>query len=112
MAVVRIDALRTKGYAAITNSYTTIGTALTKNWRIFKITNNTNGDMLISLDGTTNNLFVPAGSFTLYDLATNAANVSESDWFVMAIGSQYYIKYSTAPTSGDVWIEGLYSTGV
>ncbi len=112
MAVVRLDALRTKNNASITNSYTTLGTPLTKNWRIFKITNNTDGDMLISFDGTTDNIFVPAFSFTLYDLSTNAVNVQDSDWFVMQIGTQIYVKYSTVPTQGDVWVEGVYSTGV
>lgn len=112
MAAVRADAIRTIANGSITTSYTTLGAALTKNWRLFKITNNTDGDMLFSFDGTTNNLFVPANSFSLYDLATNAANVKDSDWFVMQIGTQFYIKYNTAPTTGDVWIEGLYSTGV
>ena len=112
MAVVKFDTLRTKAAAAITGSYTTLGTPLTQNWRMFKITNNTDGDLLISVDGTTDNLFVPAESFTLYDLATNAANVKDSDWFVMGLKVQFYVKYSTVPTSGDVWMEGLYSTGV
>lgn len=112
MAIVRFDALRTKANGAITNSYTTLGTPLTRNWRMFRISNNTNGDMLFSVDGTTDNLFVPASSFVLYDLSTNALNVADSDWFVMQIGTQFYVKYSTAPTSGDVWIEGIYSTGV
>jgi hypothetical protein len=112
MAVVRIDTLRTKANGAITNSYTTVGSALTRNWRMFRITNNTDGDMLFSVDGTNNNLFVPSYSFILYDLATNALNVQDSDWFVMQIGTQFYVKYSTAPTTGDVWIEGIYSMGV
>lgn len=112
MAQVKFDVLRTKGFAAITNSYTTLGTALTQNWRVFKITNNTDGDLLISLNGTDNNMFVPRESFTLYDLATNSVNVQNSDWFVMAIGAQFYVKYSTAPTTGDVWVEAIFSTGV
>jgi hypothetical protein len=115
MAIVNMDALRSKAFASITGSYTTLGTALTANWRVFKITNNTNGDMLISLDGTTDNLFIPQSSFTLYDLSTNAANVQDSDGFVMKIGSQFYVKYSTAPTGpvgGAVYVEGLFTTGV
>jgi hypothetical protein len=112
MAIVRFDALRTKANGAITNSYTTVGTPLTRNWRIFKITNNTDGDLLFSLDGTTDNIFVPASSFTLYDLSTNALNVQDSDWFVMQLGSQFYVKYSTAPTTGSVYMEAIYSSGV
>lgn len=112
MAIVRFDSIRTKAHGSITNSYTTVGAALANNWRIFRITNNTNGDMLISLDGTTNNLFVPASSFVLYDLSTNSPNVNVTDGFVMQIGSQFYVKYSTAPTAGDIWIEGIYARGV
>jgi hypothetical protein len=112
MAIVRIDAIRTVNNSAITSSYTAVGAALANNWRMFKITNNTDGDMLFSLDGTTNNLFVPAFSFVLYDLSTNAPNVQQTDEFVMQIGSQFYVKYSTAPSKGDVWIEGIYAKGV
>ena len=115
MAIVRMDSIRSKAFASITGSYTTLGAALSNNWRVFKITNNTNGDMFISLDGTTDNLFVPANSFTLYDLSTNAANVQDTDGFVMQIGSQFYIKYCTAPTgptTGAVYVEGLYTKGV
>ena len=109
MAAVRFDSMRTVAHGAITNAYLALGAALTQNWRMFKITNNTDGDMLFSFDGTTNNLFVPADSFVLYDCGTNAPNISNLDSFVMQIGTQFYIKYSTAPTSGDVWIEGLYA---
>jgi len=108
MAVVRADAIRTVSSGSITTSYTALGASLSKNWRIFKITNNTDGDMLFSFDGTTDNLFVPANSFTLYDLATNSDTVV-SDLFVMQLGTQFYIKYSTAPTTGAVWVEGLYA---
>lgn len=112
MAVVRFDAMRTVANGSITGSFVALGAALTNNWRIFKITNNTDGDMIFSFDSTTNNLFVPANSFTLYDLATNAVNVNESDSFVMQLGTQFYIKYNTAPTTGDVWVEGIYARGV
>lgn len=112
MAIVKVDVLRTKASGAITNSYTTLGTALTQNWRMFRISNNTDGDMLVSLDGTNDNIFVPMKGFVLYDCSTNALNVSDSDWFVLAIGTQFYIKYSSAPTTGNVYLEGIFSTGV
>jgi hypothetical protein len=113
MAIVRFDTLRTKAFGTITNSYTTLGSALDRNWRIFRIINDTDADLLISADGTNDNFFIPAGSFVLYDLATNALNVQDSDWFVMQIGTQFYAKYaSSAPTSGSAYIEGTYSAGV
>jgi hypothetical protein len=109
MAVARFDALRSLAFGGISGTYATVGTPLTVNWKMFKITNNTNGDLFISADGTTDNLFIPALSFTLYDLSTNAPPVSQSDAFSMSIGTQFYAKQSTAPSSGSVYIEGVYA---
>jgi hypothetical protein len=111
MAIVRIDAYRTKGFAAITNSFTTVGAALAHNWRIVCIVNNTNGDMIFSVDGTTNNLFVAANSFKLFDISTNSPNIAVEDNLEFQIGTQFYVKYSTVPTAGDVYVEGLYAQG-
>ncbi len=112
MAIVRFDALRSLAFGGISGSYATVGTPLTRNWRMFRITNNTDGDMFISADGTTDNLFVPKNGFVLYDMSTNAPSVSQSDTFVMGIGTQFYVKQSTAPTSGAIYIEGIYARGV
>lgn len=109
MAVVRFDALRSLAFGGISGTYAAVGTPLAQNWRMFKITNNTDGDLFVSADGTTNNLFIPAMSFTLYDLSTNAPPISQSDTFVMSIGTQFYVKQSTAPSSGSVFIEGVYA---
>jgi|ERR1700678_3458792 len=111
MAIVRVDSLRTLAFGGISAAYAPVGAAITHNWRTMKLTNNTNGDLFISLDGVTNNIFLPASSFTLYDLATNAAPINESSSFVLQIGTQFYAKQSTAPSSGALWIEGIYSQG-
>lgn len=112
MAIVRFDALRSLAFGGISGSYAPIGTPLARNWRMFRVTNNTDGDMFISADGTTNNLFVPKNGYVLYDLATNAPPINQSDTFVMGIGTQFYVKQSTAPSSGAVYIEGIYARGV
>lgn len=111
MAAVTFDVIRTVAFGSITASYTNFGAALTHNWRIFKITNNTDGDMLISLNGTDNNIFVPAMSFTLYDLSTNSPPRQVSDNLQMAIGTQFKIKYSTMPSKGAVWLEAIFANG-
>ena len=112
MAVARFDALRTVTSGAITGSYTTVGAVLANNTRIVKFTNNTNGDLLLSYDGTTDNDFVPAGGFVLYDFSTNAPNINDSDSLVLAINTQFYVRYSTAPSSGALWITSVYARGV
>lgn len=111
MAVARADTLRTLAYTGISGTYATVGTPITKNWRTFKITNNTNGDLFISFDGTNNNLFIPANSFTLYDLSSNGPNSQQIGEMVVSIGTQIYAKQSTAPTSGAVWVEAFYVQG-
>ncbi len=110
MPVVRVDEFRTVGFAAITGSFTPVGAALTHNWRAWRITNNTNGDLIFSLNGTTDNLFVPANSFVLYDLTANTDDDGSSA-LVMALGSQFYVRSSTVPSSGAAYIEGIYMQG-
>ena len=109
MSIVRIDAYKTLGFASISGTYATVGTAVANNWRAFRIVNNTDGDMIFSVDAITDNLFVPAGSFVLYDVSTNTANTSDNDAMVFQIGTQFYVKQSTAPSKGAVYIEGIYA---
>lgn len=109
MSVARADALRTVAFGAITTAYLPLGSAITQNWSMFRIVNNTDGDMLFSFNASTNNLFVPAGSFVLYDLSTNAPPLSVHDNLVLGLLTQLSIKYNTAPTKGDVWLEGIYA---
>ena len=112
MAFVRVDTLRSIASGSITNAYQTLGAVISKNWRMCCFINNTDGDMFISFDGTTNNLFVPKNGFRLYDFSTNSPNISDSDSFVISINTQLYIKYSSAPTTGSFYVEGVYATGV
>ncbi len=105
--VVRVDAIRQVAFGAITGSYTPLGSDLRHATRLMKIFNTTNADMFISFDGTTNNDYVPAGSFTLYDLTTNGI----SELFAFEIGTQIYVKYNSVPSSGSVTVICLYGQG-
>lgn len=111
MAAAVPDVLRSLANGSITGSYVAVGGPLTHNWRMFRLINDTDGDMFVSVDGTNNNYFVPANSFVLYDLACNGASVMQTDVFVLAIGTQFYVKYSTAPTVKSFYIEGVYARG-
>lgn len=106
--IARVDALRSVGFASITGSYTVLGSAFSHPARIFRIANNTNGDVFISFDGTTDNLFVPANSFVLYDIS---ANDDPDDRFRISNHTQLYVKLSTVPTSGSVYLEMIYGQG-
>lgn len=106
---VYFDTLRTLAFGGISAVYAAVGSALTHNPRIICITNNTDGDMIFSIDNTnaTGQLFIPAGAFKLFDLTANI-KPRDDDAFVMAIGTIMYVKQSTAATSGAVFVEYIY----
>ncbi len=103
--VATIDTLRTLGFAGISGSYAPVGTPLVFPTRLICFTNNTNGDVFFSIDGVNDQLFIAAGSFKLFDLNTNRLN--QQQLWVFATHTQFYVKQSTAPTSGAVYIECL-----
>lgn len=107
---VYFDTLRTLGFASISGTYAAVGSALTVEARMVCFTNKTAGDMIFSTDNTnsTGQIFVPAGSFKLYDLTANLVP-GKDDSFVLAKNTQFYVKQSTAPVSGAVYIELVYS---
>lgn len=109
VARAHFDSMRTLAAAGISGSYAAVGSALTKEIRGFCITNNTQGDMIFSLDNTNaaGNMFVAAGSYKLYDVQA-LMNVRADDKYVLAVGVIFYVKQSTAPVDGDIWIECLY----
>lgn len=106
-----VDVIRTVAFGSITGSYTAIGTPLAYQARIICFTNTTNKDVLISTDGTHDQLIVPAGSFKLFDVTMNHRPVNMDD-FCFAIGTQWYVKYAAAPGSGAVYIEVVYAQPV
>jgi hypothetical protein len=112
MAVARFDAYKTLAFGGISNVYAPVGSSVSSNWRIFCISNNTNGDLAFSADGVTDSFFLPAYGFKLFDLSTNAVPLSASDNFVLAIGTQFYVRSITAPSAGAVYVEGIYAKGI
>lgn len=104
-----LDTIRTAGFAAITASYTPIGSALTHITRLIRFVNDTDAPLFISTNATDDMLYLPAGSFILYDLTTNRE--AAGDIFAFAKGTQFYVKYSSAPTARAVYIECVYGDG-
>lgn len=103
-----LEPLRSLGFAGISGSYAAVGDEQAYSCRIICFSNNTQGDMLFSRDGVTDELFVAAGSFKLFDISTNHRAANQSD-LVFVKGTQWYVKQSTAPVSGDVYIEIIYT---
>lgn len=104
----QVDSLRTLAFGSITGSYTVVGTPFGFQARIICFTNTTDQDVLFSNDGTTDKLIVPAGSFKLFDVTMNHRPVNMDD-FSFPIGTQWYVKYASAPSSGAVYVEVVYA---
>lgn len=103
--VVSINVLRSLASGSISGTYTAVGTAFTAPIRLICFTNNTDGDMFFSDDGINDKFFIPKGSFKLLDLTTNRSEIGNT--FVIRVGVVFYVRQSTAPTMGAVYIEAL-----
>jgi len=106
--IVRFDAVRSVAFGSITNAYVALGIPLGHAMRVLHFINATDGNIMVSFDGTTDNAPVIAESFSLYDL-TSDQDANES--FRYEIGTQIYIKYLTAPTTGSFYIVEVYGKG-
>ncbi len=108
--VVQPEILKSLAYTSITTSYVAVGSAYSNPIRIMTLVNNTDADMIFSLDGINAHFFVPKSSFRLYDFATNRLNVDQI--FAVQTGTQVYVKYSSMPGSGSVYVEGIYGVKI
>jgi hypothetical protein len=106
--VVRVDALQSLPAVSISSSYNQVA-ALYHPTRLLKIVNTCNADVFISFDGSTDNDYVPAGGFTLYDCTTNKTN--NTTYFVFQRGTGIYVRSTGAPSSGAVYVVAIYGNG-
>ena len=106
--IVRFDAIRSIVFGSISNTYAKLGTALGHPMRVLHFINNTNGDMMISFDGSTDNIAVLADSFALYDLTSDQ---DQNESFRYEKGTQLWIKYLSVPTSGTFYVAAVYGKG-
>jgi len=102
------DSLRSLAFGSISGTYAAVGSPSDYMIRAFKISNNTQGDMIFSDDSSdaAGKWFIPSGTFTLWDVQSNE-NAQFDDKFVLPRGTQFYVKQVSAPVSGSVYIEAL-----
>jgi hypothetical protein len=107
--IAQFEALRTMAAATIAATYAIVGTAVTHPIRMFRLVNDTDTDMIASLDGVADHFYVPSGSFVLYDLCANRELQGSS--FMLPIGTGFYVKYVADPSSGNFAVEACYGRG-
>ena len=101
------EPIKTLAFGGISAVYASVGSPTTHPIRAFKISNNTQGSMLFTTNTAQDEMFLPAGSFTLYDLQSNI-NPQKDDSFVISAATQFSVKQITAPVSGSVYVECIY----
>lgn len=99
---VGFEPLRTVVFGSITSSYAALGSPVTGHIRLMNLVNSTNEDVLFSFDGINDHVRLYQGSFQLFDFTTNKV---QEDGFFLPQGTQIYVKYASAPSSGSVWAE-------
>ena len=105
---VAFEPIREIAFGSITGTYQAVGTGLADNARLIRIVNQMDTQMYISIDGTTDHIRLPAGGFLLLDLS---ANKIRDDGLFLAVGTIFYVKQVSAPSTGSLWIEVLYAEG-
>jgi hypothetical protein len=100
------EILRSLDSATLSNIYMGIGTPLSFPARIIMFQNTTDVDVLISWDGINDHQIIPAGSFTLLDVATNKVNTQ--GWYVGAQQRFYAKEAGTPSTLGAVYLTTFY----
>lgn len=92
--------------STFTGSYQALGTPLSHPSYILKMVNNSNKDVDISIDGSTDIDIAPAGTFWLYDEGKVGANATLP---AVPKGTQIYVKGSAG--TGSVYLISQYIVG-
>jgi hypothetical protein len=90
---------------AMSAAYTGIGTAFAHPIRIFELQNLTDELMFFSFDGVTDHIALPANGFLLLDITTNK---TATQGFFIGEGTRIYVRYSSIPTLGAVYLMAFY----
>lgn len=106
VAIADFDGLRSLGFAGISGVYAVVGGPTTDRIRLVSFMNDTDGDLLITNDNTVDKIFLKAGSYKIIDVQSNM-NAQFDDSYVLPVGTQWYVKQSTAPTVGTIYLEML-----
>jgi len=98
---IKDETLREVAFGSITAAYAAFGSALEHDAFRVTIFNGTDQAMYISFDGTNDHKKIVSQSGRVWDEKNN-------DMYRKS-GTQYYLKYDSAPASGSIWIEVEYT---
>lgn len=96
--------LQSLAFGSISGAYAAIGTASTKPITMVTLTNNTNANLIFSIDGVHDHIFVPTYSWAVRDIS--AMNIATSSDSTLHAGIIFYVK--GAPTTGVAYVESMF----
>ena len=100
------DTLRSVAFGSITASYTVVGVPLTNQAVIISFINDTNANLYISLNGTSDQIYIPNNTAMIIDVHTN----QPGDGLFIASGTQIWAKHDgSAPTTGLLAMQTIYA---
>lgn len=100
----QFDTLRSHS-AAPGATYVALGSAFAYRAVCVTIKNATNGDVLVTTNSAEDELVFPAGSYSVYDIRTNAPKDTD---LTFPIGLQFYCKDGATPsTTGSIYVEAV-----
>lgn len=108
---VRYEPLRSINFSSISSSYDGVGLPFANPVRILKVTNLTNQNILVSLNGVDDHDIVTSNGFFLYDYASNKSEVA--GLLEQPQGDRIYVKAeNTLPTLGNLYVTVVYASQV
>lgn len=106
---VRFEELRGVPFGDISLAYEPIGDPYENPVRIFDVFNDTDEALLISFDGVTPHIYLPAHSGRIYDYGSNRQ--ANSDQLEQAKATQVSVTASSdLPTEGGVFLTVIYAS--
>lgn len=94
-SAIKNDPIREIAAGSLTTSYQVLGGVQLRDSFRYWITNDTNGDIYLSTDGVTDMMKFPSGTARAADNKTND--------FFRAAGTQWWIRFATAPGAPAGW---------
>lgn len=110
---VRYEPLRSLLFSSISGTYAGVGLPFSNPVRILKVTNLTDVNILVSLNGIDDHDIVPANGFFLYDYCSNKA--AAGGLLEQPQGDRIYVKAAgsnSSPTIGSLYVTIVYASQV
>lgn len=106
--------IRSVAAASITGSYTALGAVLAQPAVGIIVTNLTDGQVLVSIDGTNDHLVFGVSAVPVFvPISSLIPNKAAGDQFVLPASTQFYVKDGpTASTTGSFYLQVVQATRV